>query len=92
MKGVEDINASMTKTALVEESSATIKECVIPKKEDQDQGVIQITKVCYFFLQKLQTLPWKHFWIAIKMMTVLKGYLNVKRCNVVHLAKAIEIW
>ena len=45
MKGVEDINASMTKTALVEESSATIKECVIPKKEDPDQGVIQIMQI-----------------------------------------------
>ena len=50
MEAVEDINASMTETALVEEWSATVMESVFRKEEDQDldldqdpdQGIIQL--------------------------------------------------
>ena len=43
MKGVEYIDASITKTALVEELSATIKERVFQKEDhlDQDHGAIK---------------------------------------------------
>ena len=41
MKGVEDINVPITKTALVEEPSATIKECVFQKEDHLDQDLDQ---------------------------------------------------
>ena len=43
MEGVEDINASITETALllVEKWSATVGECVFRKEDDQDLDLDQ---------------------------------------------------
>ena len=41
MEGVEDINASMTETALVEKWSATAGESVFRKEDDQDLDLDQ---------------------------------------------------
>ena len=41
MEGVEDINASMTETALVEKWSATAGENVFRKEDDQDLDLDQ---------------------------------------------------